>query len=300
MAKNLINKYVWLVDTIYRYGPITLNEINERWLDQSMDERPIPLRTFHKWRIAAEDMFNLNIECKRRGGYHYFIENADDIEDNNLRNWLLNTLSVSNLLLDSHAIKNRILLEEMPSGHEHLAVILEAMKTDTPLRITYRAFSREQSYTFDVHPYCVKLFRQRWYLLAFSPELDEERIYAIDRIQGIDKLEGKTFSVPADFDPKAFFHDSYGIIVNTGGHVEDITLKVSAQQAPYLRSLPLHHSQREVKTDDKHSIFTLHLCPEFDFTQEILRNGDDVEVLEPKWLREEIKGIVKRMAKNYK
>ena len=71
MAKNLINKYVWLAETIYKSGPITFEEINEKWLDQEMDDKPIPLRTFHKWRIAAEEMFNLNIECERRGGYHY-------------------------------------------------------------------------------------------------------------------------------------------------------------------------------------------------------------------------------------
>ena len=63
MAKNLINKYVWLVDTIYRAGRITYEEINEKWLDQDMDTKPIPIRTFHKWKIAAEDMFNLVIEC---------------------------------------------------------------------------------------------------------------------------------------------------------------------------------------------------------------------------------------------
>ena len=73
MAKNLINKYVWLVDTIYRAGRITYEEINEKWLDQEMDMKPIPIRTFHKWKIAAEDMFNLVIECERKGVYHYYI-----------------------------------------------------------------------------------------------------------------------------------------------------------------------------------------------------------------------------------
>lgn len=67
---ELINKYVWLVDTIYRAGRITFEGINQKWLDQEMDDKPIPLRTFHKWKIAAEEMFQLNIECERKGGYH--------------------------------------------------------------------------------------------------------------------------------------------------------------------------------------------------------------------------------------
>ena len=75
MAKNLINKYVWLVETIYKAGRITYEEINEKWLDQDMDTKPIPIRTFHKWKNAAEEMFNLVIECERKGGYHYYILN---------------------------------------------------------------------------------------------------------------------------------------------------------------------------------------------------------------------------------
>ena len=59
MAKNLIGKYVWLVETIYNAGHITFEESNQKWLDDDMPEDPIPLRTFHKWRIAAEDMFGL-------------------------------------------------------------------------------------------------------------------------------------------------------------------------------------------------------------------------------------------------
>ena len=156
MAKNLINKYVWLAETIYKSGPITFEEINEKWLDQDMDDKPIPLRTFHKWRIAAEEMFNLNIECERRGGYHYYIDNAEEIKSGGLRNWLLNTISVSNLLLDSQSLKDRILIEDVPSGQNHLAVILEAMKTNTQLSITYQSYWRDESNTFDVYPFCVK------------------------------------------------------------------------------------------------------------------------------------------------
>ena len=216
MAKNLINKYVWLAETIYKSGPITFEEINEKWLDQDMDDKPIPLRTFHKWRIAAEEMFNLNIECERRGGYHYYIDNADEIKCGGLRNWLLNTISVSNLLIDSQSLKNRILLEDVPSGQNHLAIILEAMKTNTQLSITYQSYWRDESYTFDIYPFCVKLFKQRWYLVAFSPYYDKVMIYALDRIFNIKKLDGETFNIPEDFEPEEFFQDYYGIIAGTG------------------------------------------------------------------------------------
>lgn len=300
MAKNLINKYVWLVDTIYRAGRITYEEINEKWLDQDMDDKPIPLRTFHKWKIAAEDMFHLNIECERKGGYHYYIENEAEIGRNGLRSWLLKTISVSNLLLDSQSLKNRILLEEIPSGQEYLAIILGAMKTNNQLRITYQSYWRDKSNTFNVHPYCVKLFKQRWYLVDLSPYYNKVMIYAIDRIFDILKLDGETFKLPEDFEPEEFFSDYFGIIAGTGTEIETVKLKLSVSQANYLRSLPLHGTQEEIDKTDEYSIFTVHLRPEFDFKQEILWNGEEIEVLEPLWLRKEIADITKRMWNKYK
>ena len=298
-AKNLINKYVWLVDTIYRARRITFEEINQKWLDQEMDTKPIPIRTFHKWKIAAEDMFNLVIECERKGGYHYYIDNVEEVRRGGLRSWLLKTISVSNLLLDSQSIKDRILLEDVPSGQDDLALILEAMKTNTQLRITYQSYWREESYTFNVHPYCVKLFKQRWYLVALSPHLDRIMIYALDRIFDIAQLDGVTFTMPDDFYPEDFFYNYYGIIAGTNRKPEKVRLKVSASQANYLRSLPLHDTQEETERNEAFSIFTLRICPEFDFYQEILSNGEDVEVLEPKWMREEIGEIIHRMWNKY-
>ena len=106
---NLLNKYVWLVETIYKAKRITFEEINERWLRNEISEGvELALRTFHKWRIAVEDMFGLIIECERKGGYHYYIANAEELKTGNIRNWLLNTISVSNLLIDNQHMKDRI------------------------------------------------------------------------------------------------------------------------------------------------------------------------------------------------
>ena len=80
----LINRYVWLVETICKAGRITFEEINQKWVEK-FEEDPIPLRTFHKWKIAVEEIFNLAIECERKGGYHYYIENADEIKRGGLR-----------------------------------------------------------------------------------------------------------------------------------------------------------------------------------------------------------------------
>lgn len=299
MAKNLLGKYVWLVETIYNAGHITFEEINQKWLDDDMDEEPIPLRTFHKWRIAAEDMFGLVIDCERKGGYHYYIGNAREVESGGLRSWLLSTISVSNLLLDSQQLKDRILLEDIPSGVKYLPMIIEAMKTNNVIRITYQSYWREESHTFNVHPLCVKLFKQRWYMVALSPYYNKVLIYSLDRIYGLWKQKDK-FKIPEDFEPSVFFQDCYGVIAGTKRKPETVKIKVSAGQANYIRSLKLHSSQDEVERNDEYSIFTYRLRPEFDFIIELLSNGEDVEVLEPFWLRKDIGGIIKRMWNKYK
>ena len=300
MAKNLLNKYVWLVETIYKAGRITFEEINEKWLDNDMSEGvELALRTFHKWRIAAEEMFGLVIECERKGGYHYYIANADEIRRGSLRSWLLNTISVSNLLIDNQQMKERIILEEIPSGQEYLPTIIEAMKKSHPIRIAYQSYWREDSNTFTIEPYAVKLFQQRWYLLAWNPYYKRMTSYAVDRIYDIEVLTDKRFKMREDFIPSEFFDNYYGIIAKSESMVQRVVLKLSAGQANYLRSLPLHHSQQETERLTEYSIFELRLCPEFDFQQELLSMGEDVEVLEPIWLRKEIAGKIKRMWNKY-
>ena len=304
MALSLLNKYVWLVDTIYRHKYISFEKINELWLDDDRSEGlEIPKRTFHTWIHEVEDMFGLTICCERVGGYNYYIENADEIKKGGLRNWLLNTISTSNLLMDNQQLKDRILLEEVPSVKDHLEPIIKAMKSNHTLTISYQSYWREESSTFDVEPYCVKVFKQRWYLVGRSPYYDQVRIYALDRILELEITDTK-FKMPVKFDPAAFFESFYGIIAHENPEVETVKLKVSANQSNYLRSLPIHHSQKEIEKTEDYSIFRLRLCPEFDFQQEILSQTPEIEVLEPEWLRktiaEKLSVSIKKYNKKYK
>lgn len=297
MSINLLNKYVWLVDTIYKNNYISYEEINEKWLDDDMSEGlEIPKRTFHTWIHEAEEMFGLVIQCERKGGYKYYIENADDIKEGGLRNWLLNTISVSNLLMENKQLKDRILLEYVPSGQGYLQTIIEAMKNSNILNITYHGYWREDDASFNVMPLCIKLFRQRWYMVGQSYGI---RIYALDRIKSITTTKA-TFEMPEDWDSEEYFNGCFGIIVDKNIEKQQVKLKVDAGQANYIRDLRIHESQKEVERNTEYSIFTYYLRPTFDFMQELLWNGEDVEVLDPQWLRLEIAGKVKRLWNKYK
>lgn len=289
MAKDLFNRYIWLVDTIYRADGITFEEINEKWLRNSMSEGlDLPLKTFHNHRKAIEDMFDINIVCDKRGGYKYYIENADDMEKGGVRTWLLNTFAVNNLINESHHLKRRIVFEQIPSGQNFLTPVIEAMRDGMSIEIKYKSFWRQDEYTTEVEPYFVKVFKQRWYLIARNKIKDAIRIYALDRIHALTQT-GNAFVMPKDFSPEEYFYNSFGIISQDNCPPEIVELKVYGTQKEYFRTLPLHHSQEEVENAGGYSIFRYYLSPTYDFIQEILSHGCEVEVLSPQHLRDEVR-----------
>lgn len=301
MAANLFNRYIWLVDNILRAGErgITLDEIDNRWARSQYNETggKYPERSFHRHKNAIKELFDIDIECDKRTGC-YTVAHADDMNRGGVRTWLLNTFAVNNLINESHHLKRRILFEEIPSGQHFLTTIIEAMRDGLTLTLTYRSFNHEKPSTFEVHPYCVKVFKQRWYLVAYSPCYEAIRIYALDRIVGLEATETK-FKLPKDFDAKEYFADAFGIIVDEGYAVERVTVKVTAGQRDYFRSLPLHVSQTEIETTSGYSVFEFRLRPTFDFQQELRRYGSNVEAIEPQWLRDELAGEALRMVKMY-
>ena len=301
-GQGLMSKYVWVIETIYQHNRLSFKELNELWLHDDISRGvELPKRTFDNWKDEIWDVFGINIVNERRGWYRYYIENEEDLSGNGLASWLYSTLSVANMLYDSKNLKERILLEDIPSGLQHLQPIIRAMKENYLLNITYKSYWSDEECCFDVKPYCIKLFKQRWYMVAKSTHAyyndKPPMIYSLDRILQL-TVKHETFEMPADWNAQEYFEGCFGVCRSVD--VEIVKLKVSASQANYIRDLKLHDSQKEVEHNDKYSIFTYRLRPEYDFQQELLRHGETVEVLEPQWLREEIAGKIERMNNVYK
>ncbi len=295
MAKDLFNRYIWLVDTIYNAGKITLDDINRKWMRNALSEgNPIPKKTFHNQRKAIEAMFDINIECTKNK-YEYYIDNAEDMERGGVRRWLINSFAVNNLINESHKLKQRILFEDIPSGQQHLTTIIEAMRDGLKLNMSYQAYWMEEPSEFEVKPYFVKVFKQRWYLIGQSDKL---RIYSLDRVKSLSPGTSK-FKMPSDIQPETFFNDCYGVIIGDDSVAQEIKIKLSRRQANYMRTLPLHHSQQEIETNENYSIFKFFIKPTFDFRQELLSMGEDIVVISPLSFREEMKNIIKKMNVNY-
>jgi hypothetical protein len=296
----LFNRYVWLVDTIYRKEKITFEEISDLWSRSPLNDtgEDFPIRTFHNHRQAIEDMFDINIECDKRNGYVYYIENSDDMKKGGVRSWLLNTFAINNLINESHKLKHRILFEEIPSGQHFLAPIIESMRDELTLEMTYQSFWSDEPTIFEIEPYCVKIFRQRWYVVARSPYYDAVRIYSLDRIKNL-RMTEKVFTLPEEFCPETFFENTFGIIINEEIKPCSIQIKAFGNKRQYLNTLPLHHSQQETKVTENESVFSYYLSPTFDFRQELLSHGDEIEILSPEWFRKEFFGIAQQMALKY-
>ena len=301
--QNLVGKYVWLIETIYRAKRITFKEINERWRDnvEMSGGEDIPLRTFNNWRYAIQDMFGLFIENERCGDYRYYIENEEDISNNGLRSWIYSTYCVGNALAGCQGIKDRILLEYVPSGQQYLQPIIDAMKENRVLNMTYKSYWKDKEKNYDVQPLCLKLFRQRWYVIVHGNDGEEDSriwICALDRILSLQKTE-MTFTMPKEWDAESYFDGFIGLIRDEDYDKEMVKLKVDAGQANYIRDLKIHKSQQEAECNSEYSIFTYCLRPTFDFQQELLWNADKVEVLEPQWLRDEMADTIQKMLNLY-
>ena len=289
MISRTFNRYIWLLNTLLQEKQMTFEEISMRWqLSNIGDGRSIPLRTFHQHRTAVEELFGVEIRCNTSNGYKYYIANPEVLKNDKTRKWLLNSFSLSNMITAGHNMKDRILFEDIPHGTEYLKTIIDAMQQSKELAIDYQPFyGHRASYT--IQPYAMKAYHQRWYVLGYIKELNAIRNIALDRLLEMTITE-ETFSFPEDFNAEKYYENTVGIFVNDDLSPVKVKLKVYGYQIEYLRSLPLHKSQRETLSKyGEFCVFEYKLCLTPELSSQILAMGENVEVLEPIELREEIK-----------
>ena len=281
---NTFREYIWLVNTIKRAGRISFERINQLWINNDLnDGKPLSRTTFYRLRLAIEDMFGIRINCDN--DHQYFISNPEQLSENSTQNWMLRTLTVNNVLLDGLSIKNQLLLEDIPSGLEHLDTIINAIKNHHILCMGYKKFTDSEPYTTLIEPYCLKLFRQRWYLLGKSERRNwEQGVFALDRMTQLSETK-KHYEQDSDFDAELYFNNYFGVIIGEELPAEHIILRAYRKLPSLLRTLPLHHSQKEIANTDKYTDFEYYLVPSLDFRQAILKEGNELEVIEPLSLR---------------
>lgn len=296
MAKNLLGRYVWLIDTIRRFGTIKRDKLNELWMRSPYsDGQPLPRRTFYNYRTAIEELFSITIECDT-ATYEYYISSGNDRQEG-VTDWLLNSAAMSNVLSSVADVSDRIFLEDVPSARTYLSQVVSALREHRTVLFTYRPYTRSTpTKGVTVEPYFLKIFRQRWYLTGRNISDNKVKTYALDRMEDV-TVSDDTFEPDPTFDAESYVRDTFGIIFSQG-EPKEVALRTDPRQAKYFRALPLHHSQREAVHDD-YSIFYYKLRLTPDFVQELLSLGPKVTVVSPPELRAMVTSSLRESLSKY-
>lgn len=292
--------YAWLIELIAkRKDGFTLEEINQQWmLNDLSDGADLTRHTFRRYKNDIADTFGIDIECNRKTN-KYFISDLNVLRDDSVQRWMLSSLSVSNIISRSLSLQDRILLENIPIEGKNLRLVIDAMKQKRILSFSYKKYSDSVSSQRHIAPCCIKLFRQRWYVIAYQPTSKPVfKAFAFDRISAL-TLSDESFELPTDFQAKNVFEDAYGIFFGKEEALQRIIIRAYGDERFYMRDLPLHHSQTIKEEGEGYTDYQLYLRPYDDFVAELLSKGDRIEVLAPDSLRKKVRDAHLKAAKRY-
>lgn len=282
---TLFKSYIWLYNTIRNYGPLTMKEINEMWMAESMSNGEAFSRmSFIRHRNDVEELFGVDIACDKQ--YRYYINNRKLSHADSVAELLMATLTEDFSLLNRKSIYSRVLLEPNPSAGLYLNTIVDSMEKCKVIEAEYQRYENTNIKSHRVEPYCVKQYHQRWYILGRKSD-GYFITLALDRIKKLQVTKEK-FKMDDDFDAIKYYEDSFGLIVDESIPAERIVIRAMDTEPNYLRDLKLHPSQKEIAVGDGYSDFELTLRPTNDFIGKLMERGDRIVVLHPRHLAEEL------------
>ncbi|MFC2080864.1 helix-turn-helix transcriptional regulator [Bacteroidota bacterium] len=156
-----------------------------------------------------------------------------------------------------------------------------------PIEIEYRPFNVSDPKTEIVHPYLLKEFRNRWFLIGYNETFQGISNYALDRILDINSLE-KSYINNTFFDPDSHYKDVIGVSIPEGSKPVRILLKVFSASSKYVLTKPLHTSQKIVEDSGENIVIEITIIPNYEFESVVLGFGENIEVLDPQYLREHL------------
>lgn len=299
MRKNYFKRYVWLLDLLYRKGPLSLSEIQDFWSKSCINEtgESMAPRTFHNNRSSISETFGIDIDCDLSTS-KYYIANVEELSRSKFKHWMLDMLSLNNLLDEYSSIRNQVIFENVPSATHNLEPLLRAIKDRTTVTMDYQGFSMTKPKNLEVEPWFLKLFKQRWYLVGYSRHAKATRLYMLERADHITPT-GNKYILPQQALDEMEVNSYFGVRPPEKSDIETVILKVSAKQRKFIERLPLHTSQEEIERTEDYSIYSYRLAINFDLEQEILSYGPEFEVISPNRLRSSIIEKLKSALSNY-
>lgn len=172
-------------------------------------------------------------------------------------------------------------------GLEHIDTIYSAIQQKLVLTIGYKSFKATEMTTFTFHPFLLKEYRNRWFVLGKKKVKQAYQLLALDRIEHI----SLTDRLLMDFDEvevSQFFQEVVGVTVNEGDEVQEVILFIDASNAPYVLTKPIHHSQQLLEQTERGITISLRVKLNFELEREILGFGDHMKVIKPQNLKKRI------------
>ena len=180
-------------------------------------------------------------------------------------------------------------------GMENFTTLFNAIVDKQPLKLTYQSFKQNSEETIVVHPYYLKQYNKRWFLIAWNDEKNFMANYAFDRIKGIE--DANVPYKPTNVNFFDYFEEMIGVSKDTRTEPQTVKLWISSAQWPYIKTKPLHGAtQRLVSLDETGAVITIEVYINYELEQLLLSFGEKVKVLEPEELKNKIK---QRVAEGY-
>lgn len=246
------------------------------------------IRTFQRDLTTIREVYGIDIQFNKR--LKKYLINGDDSEP--IRMHLLESLDIINAFELASDLGQFVFFDgRRAGGTEHLSPLIGAIKKRVKVRFRHFKNWIETDEYREVSPLALKQVKYSWYLIALN-EKEELRNYGLDRIHDLSTTSQK-FERPEDLNLKEYYQHVFGILNNSTLPVENIVLHFSKEQGHYIKSMPIHPSQIIGKDDENGLIVSLQLKINHELISEILSYGDQVKVLEPRKLRDELSRIVK-------
>jgi len=271
------------------YAPIAYSKTEKGYYyedpDYSIDEMPLNQEDIEAIEFAANTLAQFR-------GIQLFESSGDAIDK------ILGRLSLRPP--EGQSVEQYVQFETAPEykGARYLKLLLEAIKENRRVHFVYRKFSGEPAKDYALHPYLLKEYRNRWYVVGFNPVKKATVVFGLDRIIGEIELSDRHFERSSDFDAERYFKHSIGI-TSVDEPPEEILLRFSSLAGKYVESQPLHGSQVLIKQTKSSTEVKLYLSITRELVMQLLSYGSDVEVLGPTKLREAISKTLKEALNFY-
>jgi len=298
--KQFLKRYSLIINKLRR-TPCSFEEIQKYLIEQSINDEEnyeISIRTFQREIQEIASTHGIEISYNRSQGVYEIV--YDGNEERNER--LMESFEIIDALKISSNLSNHLILEKRkPLGTTNMNFLIHAIKNRNEIRFSYSKYWPEELVDTQrkVQPLALKEARYRWYLVAKDLKDNRIKTFGLDRMSKLEIATSK-FELPKNFNPEEIFRYSFGIINEDDKEPQKIVLSFSFEEGKYIKSLPLHHSQKELINEDKEYRIELLLNPTYDFVMELLSFGAEVKVLEPESLKKEMIKKLEATLKRYK